>query len=67
MHAVSASVGSPRLRAIAGNAVVTIVPSSISMKNAAATMSATRRGNAVDAGSAATGGDADSRESPGGV
>src|SRR5438874_633567 len=37
------SVDSPRLRAMAGSAVVTIVLSSVSMKNAAATMSGMRR------------------------
>ena len=45
MLAVSSSVDSPKLCAIAGSAVVTIVASSVSMKNAAATMSGIRREN----------------------
>jgi hypothetical protein len=47
MLAVSVSVDSPRLCAIAGSAVTTIVPSSASMKKAAATMSGMRRENAT--------------------
>ena len=47
MLAVSVSVDSPRLCAIAGSAVTTIVPSSASMKKAAATIRGMRRENAT--------------------
>src|SRR6478735_1049504 len=56
MLAARSSVGSPRLRAMAGSAVVTIVLSSVSMKNAAATMSGIRRDNAPEESRDAAGG-----------
>ena len=52
---VSASVGCPKLLAMAGSDVVTIVLSSVSMKNAAATMSGMRREKASAWPSATTG------------
>ena len=55
MLAVRLSVDSPRLCAMAGSAVVTIVPSSVSMKNAAATISGIRRENVSAPPSAVTG------------